>query len=171
MIFIDADQQWDENDVLKFLYCDKDVLVGPVPKKQLPISYNCAIYKNEDGSLKKETIVEDRFVEVAYGGTGFMMIKKDVFEKMFEAYPNLSYELHPSLELTPECLEENKHLKHYALFDTSVEKHANGKLMYFGEDYMFCKRYVDIGGKILLDPNVKINHIGNYTFVGDVSKL
>ena len=38
MIFIDADTEFQSEDVLKFLHSDKDVLTGPVPLKRLPIT-------------------------------------------------------------------------------------------------------------------------------------
>ena len=42
---------------------------------------------------------------------------------------------------------------------------------YLSEDYTFCRRWQKIGGEIWLDPNTKLNHIGTYTFEGDVSKV
>ena len=33
------------------------------------------------------------------------------------------------------------------------------------------RRWQKIGGEIWLDPNTKLNHIGTYTFEGDVGKI
>lgn len=172
MMFIDADTEFDAYDVLKFLYSDKDVLVGPVPQKVLPIKYNTTIIKDEAG---KVNIHDGKFVEVEYGGTAFMMIKREVFEKMFESYPDLKYEPYDDMAPRIVPLDKFEAFKKgsYALFDTAIEGRTKGDPIprYLAEDYMFCRRWRDIGGTILLDPSVKLNHNGSYTFEGDLSKL
>jgi hypothetical protein len=39
------------------------------------------------------------------------------------------------------------------------------------EDYTFCRRWQQIGGDIWLDPRVALNHVGHYTFRGNVRKM
>jgi len=175
MMFIDADTGFDPNDVLKFLYSDEDILVGAVPKKKLPIEYNTVAVLNDDGEYITH---KERFLEVEYGGTAFMMIKREVFEKMQESYPELKHEPFDN-ELCPSTAESSRqfYIKNsYAYFDTQILPRAkksqctdNKTLRYFAEDYMFCRRWTDMGGKILLDPSVKLNHYGDYLFEGDLT--
>tara|TARA_Y100000593_G_scaffold95031_1_gene198548 strand:+ start:2104 stop:2856 length:753 start_codon:yes stop_codon:yes gene_type:complete len=171
MIFIDADTEFEAMDVLKFLHSDKDVLVGPVPQKVLPIKYNTTVIKDESGNIITH---DDKFVEVEYGGTAFMMIKREVFQKMFKSYPELKYEPYDDGgHIVPVEKYDLFRKNSYALFDTSIMGRSKSDQLprYLAEDYMFCRRWREIGGKILLDPAVKLNHKGSYTFEGDLSKL
>lgn len=170
MIFIDADTEFDPNDVVKFLYSDEDVLTGAVPQKTLPIKYNTVVITDPEGNA---IVHKDRFVEVEYTGTAFMMIKREVIQKMFNHYSDLKYEIYED-SFSPTTADKEKFKKHcYALFDTALSDHRDSGLCkrYFAEDYMFCYRWRSIGGKILLDPSVKLNHAGAYVFKGDVSKI
>jgi hypothetical protein len=187
MIFIDADTVFEANDVLKFLYSDEDLLVGAVPKKTFPIQYNSAAIVDHDGEY---IVHKNKFIEVEYGGTAFMMIKRQVFKKIQESYPELKHEPYPDeLETMPARIpkditnnpnyeadwEEIYKKNSYAYFDPQIKKRdrtdssSTSPSRYFAEDYMFCRRWTDIGGKILLDPSVKLNHYGDHLFCGDLT--
>tara|TARA_B100000131_G_scaffold107881_1_gene104659 strand:+ start:311 stop:1078 length:768 start_codon:yes stop_codon:yes gene_type:complete len=175
MIFIDADTIFEAQDVLKFLHSDEDVLTGPVPVKTLPVKYNVYTLRDENNNVIS---YKDKFLEMNSVGTAFMMIKRKVFEKMFEAYPELKYRPYEeSIKRLYLGDKEEKYLDScYALFDcglndTIFEDEQQGVKRYVAEDYMFCHRWRKIGGKILLDPNVKLNHVGTHIFEGDLSKL
>ena len=53
-------------------------------------------------------------------------------------------------------------------FDTIQDPEDN---RYLSEDYTFCRRLQKIGGEIWIDLSTKLNHVGSYTFEGDVSKI
>lgn len=166
MIFLDADGEFDPMDVLKFLHSDEEILVAPVPKKQLPIQYASCIIKDE---LGKPVTYKDKFVEVFYAGTAFMMIKREVFQKMFHHYKDLKYK--PNEKLFPSTSLEKLEDSCYALFDTTLSEGKDGSRIYLSEDYTFSERWRQIGGRIFMDPTIKINHIGQFPFEGDLSKL
>ena len=42
---------------------------------------------------------------------------------------------------------------------------------YLSEDYAFCRRWQQLGGEIWLDPLVKLDHVGHYTFNGNIGKM
>jgi hypothetical protein len=42
---------------------------------------------------------------------------------------------------------------------------------YLSEDYTFCRRWQEMGGDVWLDPRTALNHIGHYTFRGNIRKL
>ena len=176
MMFIDADTDFNEQDILKFLYCDEEILCGAVPQKTLPTVYNSYLETTPDGNIKKSK--KHGFIELDTIGTAFMMIKREVFEKMFKAYPNLKYKPPKEYAIRMSNSKEQKEKLNnscYALFDTSLsyhKAHLDGKDEgYWGEDFTFVKRWQKIGGKILLDPSIKLNHIGRYSFQGDISKI
>ena len=105
--------------------------------------------------------VENGAVEVLDASTGFFLIKREVIEKMMNEYPELHYRNDSNIDE-----KFNKYC--YSFFDTVHDPDDN---RYLSEDYTFCRRWQKIGGEIWLDPNTKLNHIGAYTFEGDVSKI
>jgi len=101
-MFIDADIEFQPESVLRLLFSGHDVSVACYPKKY--VNFNGA--KNEivqggdrppemaSADLvvnlgKQSTAVVNGFAEILDGPTGFMMIKREVFEKMEKHYPEL----------------------------------------------------------------------------------
>ena len=56
----------------------------------------------------------------------------------------------------------------YSFFDTIHEPNSDH---YLSEDYAFCKRWRDIGESIFIDASILLNHIGKYTFKGNVNNI
>lgn len=159
LMFIDADIEFEAADVIKLIRANVPIAVGAYPKKTLPIQY-AINFKILDPS-KNLLNVKEGLVEVLDASTGFFMIKREVIEKMIVAHPELHLKNDSSID--PSL---NKHC--YALFDTSLDPMDN---RYLSEDYTFCRRWQKLGGQIWLDPTIKLNHVGSYTFEGDVSKI
>ena len=159
LMFIDADIEFKPEDVVTMLYHDKPVLCGAYPLKGLPIKYVLSLKSNEP--------VENKFAEVHDAGTGFMMIKRETIQKMFEAYPELKYTLNDDTKTVVNLNNLNDYA--YTLFDTATEELEDGSKVYLSEDYLFCRRWQNIGGKVLMDPKISLNHVGTYKFQG--SKL
>ena len=103
--------------------------------------------------------VEDRFATARYAGTGFQLIKRRVFERLIEAYPELKYrKIHAQDPAAPSL--DNR----YALFDPLIDP-ASGE--YLSEDYAFCWRWRAIGGQIWLDLESRLTHVGANDYQGD----
>jgi hypothetical protein len=101
-----------------------------------------------------KTQVIDGFAEVLDGPTGFMLIKREVIARLYEAYPELN------------CVNdhENKDLDTYcAIFDCMIDPDTR---RYLSEDYAFCRRWQKIGGKIFADVTAVLGHVGNIRFQG-----
>ena len=162
LFFIDADIEFEPDAVIRMLAMDKDIIAGAYPKKALPVQY-AMNFKYTD-PVKKQIRVENGAVEVWDASTGFFCIKREVFEKMMLAYPDLHYKNDSNIDpkLQKYC---------YALFDTMIDKDENGDNRYLSEDYTFCRLWQRLGGEIWMDPNTRLNHVGSYTFEGDLSKL
>ena len=76
---------------------------------------------------------------------------------------------HPELHYRNDSNIGEQYEKHcHALFDTMLDPDDN---RYLSEDYTFCRRWQKLGGKIWIDPQTKLNHVGSYTFEGDVAKI
>ena len=159
LMFIDADIEFDAESVLRALAYDKPIMAAAYPKKALPIQY--AINFKFKDQATKQVRVENGAIEVLDASTGFFLIKREVIEKMIQAYPELHYKNDSNIDE-----KFNKYC--YSFFDTIHDPDDN---RYLSEDYTFCRRWQKIGGEIWLDPNTKLNHIGAHTFEGDVSKI
>lgn len=159
LMFIDADIEWEQDAIIRMLAMDKDLIAGAYPKKTLPIDY--AINLKFVDKERKQVRVENGAVEVLDASTGFFLIKRTVIEQMIESYPELFYVNDSSIDP-----KYNKYC--YSFFDTIHDPDDN---RYLSEDYTFCRRWQKIGGEIWLDPNTKLNHVGSYTFQGDVNKI
>jgi len=105
--------------------------------------------------LAETNQVHNSLCEVRHVATGFMMIRRQVFEKMAEAFPSTKYEDDVGFLLP----EENTHA--YALFDCGVE---NGH--YYSEDWMFCHRWSNMGGEIFMDISIPLTHTGIEDYKG-----
>ena len=106
-----------------------------------------------------KTQVRNGLLQVKHLGTGFMMIKRHVLEKMGDALPELKYDD----DINILSASENKHL--YAFFNTEVHK-LTSKRHFLSEDYLFCKRWTDMGGEIFGDVNIPLTHTGTHSFAG-----
>lgn len=155
LMFVDADIAFEPEEVIKLVLADKDLIGGLYPKKALPISY--VVNKVQNAVAEKEGSV----VEVENLGTGFMMIKRSVIEKMIETWPDLHYRDTIGLD------EKYSPMK-YALFDTEIDPKTKE---YLSEDYVFCKRWKELGGKVFADLSITLTHNGYYKFVGDAKLL
>jgi len=184
MLFIDADIHFDPKDVIALLALDKDVIGGPYPKKAIKwSSVKKAMTKNPDmdaGNLDKVTgdyvfnpvRGTDKFsvsepLEVMEIGTGFMMVKREVFPKFAEAFPQLRYK--PD-HVGQAHFDGSRYI--HAYFDTMIDTvdsaTGGGSDRYLSEDYMFCQLWRKTGGSIWLCPWMRLDHIGTYHFKGDM---
>ena len=150
--FIDADIRFNPESILQLLLDEKDVIGGLYPKKGLPIDYNF--------NIKQGGKIEGQLVEVDTLATGFMMIKREVIEKMFKEYPDTKYidDVGIGKEFEPFM---------YALFDTLIDSKGH----YLSEDWTFCRRWAAMGGEIWADTRILLDHIGYFSFSGDLSAL
>jgi hypothetical protein len=146
LMFVDADIGWEPWHLLVMLNAQKDVIGGLYPMKSLPVKWCVNGFEgaevSEDGTLQ----------EVSKTGTGFMLIKRDVFEKL-NAHP-ATKPFANDIGLPPEL---NPYMKTY--FDTAVRENR-----YYSEDWTFCENFRDLGGKIWVDKRVLLKHTGTYVF-------
>lgn len=182
MMFIDADISFDPADILHMIQHDKDVIVGAYPKKEinwpkvsaavkqrmsaeqardLAASYAVNFEFATEDTTKRELVVSKGLIKLKDAGTGFMLIKRSVIEKMIAAYPDLYF--NNDLGLPAEVAKWT-----YLFFDCM---HEPATKRYLSEDYAFCRRWQNIGGEVWLDPLVKLDHHGSYTYKGNVGSL
>ena len=146
LMFIDADIGWEPWHLLLLLHHDKDVIGGMYPLKGLPVKW-CV--NGIEGGEEEDM---GRVQEVSKTGTGFMCIKRHVFEKLVDHPATIPFINDIGL---PE--ELNKDMRTF--FDTDVRE---GR--YYSEDWTFCENWRDLGGKVWIDKRVLLKHTGTYTY-------
>jgi len=183
-MFIDNDITWNPVDLLRLLIADKPLVGGVYPIKNYNFSQLAeknAVNEWLDHKTKTEFAtsisdtdyiqnrllryninyisnvleVKNNLTQVKHLATGFMLIQRQVIEKMSMAFPSTKYTddvgfLHG---------EENKYA--YALFDCGVE---DGH--YFSEDWLFCSRWTKMGGQIWIDVTINLTHTGIEDYKG-----
>ena len=151
LLFIDADIGFEPWHILVLLNRQVDVIGGLYPMKSMPIKW-CVngIEGGEEGV--------DGLQEVSKTGTGFLLIKRDVFEKL-NAHPATK----PFINDIGLAEELNPYMKTY--FDTAVRENR-----YYSEDWTFCENWRDLGGKIWVDKRVLLRHTGTYTFAHEAQE-
>jgi hypothetical protein len=147
LMFIDADIGWEPWHLLLLLDAQKDVIGGLYPMKSLPVKWCVNGIPGQDEG-------PGNLVEVSKTGTGFLLMKREVFEKLDQ---------HPAVRpfandigLDPKL---NKYMKTY--FDTAVRE---GR--YYSEDWTFCENWRDLGGQVWVDKRILLRHTGTYVFDG-----
>lgn len=145
LMFIDADIGWEPWHLLVMLNRDVDVIGGLYPMKTLPVKWVVNGFEGAETG-------PDGLQEVSKTGTGFMLVKRHVFDKLNS---------HPAVKPFANDIglpkELDKHLKTY--YDTAVRENR-----YYSEDWTFCENWRDIGGKIWVDKRVLLRHTGTYVF-------
>ena len=146
LMFIDADIGWEPWHLLVMLNHDKDVVGGLYPMKSLPVKW-CV-----NGIPDAVQDDPSGLIEVTKTGTGFLLMKRDVFEKL-NAHPAVK-PFTNDIGLDPVL---NPYMKTY--FDTAVRENR-----YYSEDWTFCENWRDIGGQVFVDKRVLLKHTGTYVF-------
>ena len=145
LFFVDADIGWEPWHLLVLLNRNVDVIGGLYPMKTMPIKW---VVNGFDGAEEGP----DGLQEVSKAGTGFLLMKKQVFEKM-NSHPAVK-QYKNDIGLDPKY---DKYLKTY--FDTAVRQNR-----YYSEDWTFCENWRDLGGRIWVDKRVLLRHSGSYVF-------
>ncbi len=169
LMFIDADIGFDPAQVGRMLAFDQDVVAGMYPLKivhydQMVIERWRAGESLETAQLRyvgafapeSELEEQDGFVTGEFAGAGFLLIKRCVIERMSQSYPQTHYtRAHNQMDVRSE--------NQFALFECLIEPETGD---YLSEDYAFCRRWRDIGGKLWLDTRSRLMHVGPREFAG-----
>jgi hypothetical protein len=226
LMFIDSDIGFNANDVIALMALQSDnpdddnydIIAGPYPKKCISWEkIKTAVDKgfaDEDPNQLEKYVGDYVFnpasgvgeiplgepVEVLEAGTGFMMIRRNTFDKFAEAYPQQMYK--PD-HVRTEHFDGSREIM--AFFDTPIdhkrtninfelrtflEKNPDATQQeivafvedpnagsreyskrYLSEDYMFCQWVRNAGMKVWLCPWIQLQHVGMYVFGGSLVDL
>ena len=171
ILFIDADISFEPENVFRLLAARKPVAAGIYPLKAYYWDKVCRerlaqgepiesaglhyVGKLETG---ERLLREGDFATAVHAGTGFMLIERATIEQMQEGYPETRYRGVDAYTSGGRASPGG-----YALFDCIIEPHSG---TYMSEDFTFCSRWQQLGGRIWLDTSASLTHNGPYDFKG-----
>jgi len=151
-MFIDADIRFQPESIFQMLAYDKDVIGGLYPKKSIPSNYVI--------NLLPQTKIQGDIFTVDTMGTGFLIFKRNVYEKLIEAHPETKY-------VDDVGLGKQYEPNMYAIFDCKIDEKGH----YLSEDWLFCRRWRALNGEIWAHSKALLNHVGHYEYQGDLDKM
>ncbi len=173
LMFVDTDVSFDPKDFFRLLDLNKDVAVGLYPKKYIsdsklktlfkkyselpPIWRNLATDFSSELDLSK---MKNESIEVEYAATGFMLIKRECFEKIIKERPDIKYQNDIDGYMSA---GDN----FYDFFQCRINPKTK---KYESEDYGFCQLWRSLGGKIHAIPDITLNHRGYINFSGNLKQ-
>lgn len=175
LLFLDADVAFTVDTIRKMLGADKDVILAPYPAKSLNEERMLEAAARRGGTARLrdglhyvlhaqpqqvQTALEQgsSLIEVDAGPTGCMLIKRQVFDRLMQAYPDMHCRITGSHAGRAQCYDV-----WWRFFDTAVE---GGEFL--GEDIAFCRRWRNIGGTIWADLGATMTHVGRYAYTGNM---
>jgi hypothetical protein len=155
LLFIDADTEFEPEAILALLAADKPLIAGAYRKKNERNEFAIAFLEDCHETLHQ--CPEAGAIKIARAGTGFMMIKREVFEKIAAAHPEIAY--------TDNSHRDGSRAMH-AFFEHLVRDGLR-----WSEDFTFCERWRNLGGDVWLHPFVEFGHWGPACWRGSITDL
>lgn len=157
LFFIDYDVKFNAAAVIKLLRRPEPIVAGAYRVKKDETNWAVEIQK-VDGIPAGKIDGDEVLLKADFLATGFMRIKRGVFERMYEAYPDLRYEENV-------IKNENRPISEaYDLFGMGIDKR---RLRFTTEDFFFSLRWRDIGGELWVYPDIDFDHIGKKAYSGN----
>jgi len=173
MLFIDSDIAFNYKMIERMLSYDKDIVLVPYPVKTFDndkirtaiekgsklnpqlLGNQYTLSVDDPSNVKVE---QGGFIEVNRGPTGCMLIKREVFTKLKEEYPE--FEIRQKTLIDGKLKERTNF---YNYFDTYWDKNTK---TYTGEDFYFCKLCKHAGIKMYALIDEYIEHYGDFAYTG-----
>jgi hypothetical protein len=175
LFWIDADIGFSAQAAFRLLLSGYDIAAGVYPLKRenwpsegVPAGttqqqfeatftrYTVNAKASETTAQVELEVQPDGFMKMTEAPTGFMVIKRAVFERLMASYPDLNY--------VPDSIGETDRGLHYRFFDVMVDPETR---RYLSEDYGFCRLWSGLGESIYIDANSNLSHQGAKMYRGD----
>jgi hypothetical protein len=175
LFWIDADIGFSAQAAFRLLLSGYDIAAGVYPLKRenwpaegVPAGttqqqfeatftrYTVNAKASETTAQVELEVQPDGFMKMTEAPTGFMVIKRAVFERLMASYPDLNY--------VPDSIGEADRGLHYRFFDVMVDPETR---RYLSEDYGFCRLWSGLGESIYIDANSNLSHQGAKMYRGD----
>lgn len=149
ILFIDSDLIFSAHQIERIVLHGEDVVGGSYMLKAQGTPRICCNPKTGISTPQ-----ENGLMEVSYVGTGFLRIRRHVFEKMVEKFgEEMWYKT-----------DDGKNQLQHDFFQMGIYKYADGTRRWLSEDWYFCQRCQDMGVKVYCDMNILLGHSGNAVY-------
>lgn len=171
LLFIDSDIEFEPEDVFKLIRSDKDVICAGYAQKWLREDIIQKVFQRKvvpanplelctHTSIQLNMPVEiSEILEITYATTGFLLIKRDVFNTMRKAYPEKQY-----INDIDGYMSADKDL-FYDFFPAAINPASK---RFESEDYGFTSLWRGCGGKVHLYTNITLKHHGWFGFPANI---
>ena len=175
MLFVDSDIYFKAESILKMLDLNKELISIPYPLKTM--MWDKLYKKFNDGEVKSpgdihrflntypmkvadgnNITLDNGVMEVTHCPTGCMLIKRSVFDKMIEKYPDKN--------IVQKTVINGEYVDRPNLWNFFDCIHDPETKTYLGEDFSFCKLWKDIRGTCYVYVNDPIIHVGEHQYEG-----
>lgn len=156
IVFIDSDIGWEADDLLSLLFRDEEVVGGAQERRKddpaKPIKFGVVLH--DPTRIKLDT--NSGLIDCKGLNTSFLKVKASVFEAMAD----------PAYRFThPDASEGNAKLHQW--FRYSLDDWDGDQRRDRGEDIDFCNEWRKLGGKVWVDPFIRLrHHEGPFCFSG-----
>lgn len=162
MLFLDTDLVFKPESV-ELIYAlgqkrGPGIYCGAYPMKQLKPK---VVFNNMTNCVPDSEGV----VEVREAGTGFMLIHREVFERMQKECPEIEFEVDVG-EVTKERVLGWDFFTVGVYFDPLLKRKR-----FLSEDWYFCQRWRGLGGKVFMHTKISCNHLGVYSYPGNPQEI
>lgn len=147
MMSIDADMGWNPQAVVQLFLHKKDYVAVAGPRKVFPESF---AVQNSSPQGKPIPMRQEStgLFEVSHVGMAFALVTKHWAHRLASAYADLEF-------------SGDDGRTEYAVFNPMVVNRR-----YMSEDYSACERWRAVGGKVYVDPNISLQHVGTFVWEG-----
>ena len=151
LFFIDSDIGWKPQDFLKLVLSDKDMIGGGYRKKR--DDEELYTFKVKENIKDEYEIIPDKdgLLEVNGLGCGFLKITKNCFKKLFENETKFYNDDEMITKMICDCV-------------------VNHEGHFVSEDIILGFKWQNLGGKVYVDTNIDLIHVGSKEYIGGVKR-
>jgi len=149
ILFIDSDLVFSAAQIERIVQHEEDVVGGAYCFKAQGNPRICCNPKKDVSEVRA-----DGLMEVAYVGTGFLRVRRHVFEQMIAKFgEEIWYKT-----------DDGRNETHHDFWQMGIYKYSDGSRRWLSEDWYFCQRCNDMGTKVYVDMNCLLGHSGSAVY-------
>lgn len=151
LLFIDSDIVFSADHIERIVTHEEEVVGGIYPikcegKPRMCLNPKPGVFQANERGL----------FEVNYIGTGFLRVRRSVFEKMIVAFGEDIWYDTDNVQIAKE--------RQYDFWRMGVYQYPDGTRRWLSEDWWFCQKCLDIGIPVYADAMTNVRHSGHITF-------
>ena len=157
MMSIDCDVEWSPGDILRLIQHDEAFVCGAYRKKNDVVAFD---FHPLAGAVPCPRTV---LIEIEAAGAGFQLIHRSVFERLADAghAPLIRH----GIGIYQGPTGNPPDLRDY--YRTGVDPSGT----YWSEDMAMAGHFRLTGGRIYLDPSIRLKHHGSFAYEGDAAAM